>query len=450
MDKIVILTSISCDACDVRYRYCGGGIMIIRNEYLDKLKAAMWDGNVKVITGLRRVGKSTLLFELFYDYLVSLGVEEANIIKLELDKRKFFALRNPTALCDFVEKKITGSDENFFLFIDEVQMAKKITIKNEYGMDEVSVYDMLNELRGYKNLDVYVTGSNSKMLSSDIATEFRGRSTQIHVFPLSFQEIFSFYGGNEKDVLEQYMLFGGMPELTKKKTNRGKMEYLSSLFAETYIKDLKEHGRIQREDVLSNILDYLASAISSLTNPTNVANAISSTKQEKIDNNLVSSYIEKLKDAFILLEAKRYDVKGKTYFSYPNKYYYSDVGLRNARLNYRQYDPGHIMENIMYNDLIRRGFKVDVGVVYDRRKGKNLQKEIDFIVNDMDRRIYIQCAYELSKEEKKSSELDSFVLTGDFYKKIIVRNDIPHHFYDDNGILHCSLLDFLMDRVELF
>ncbi len=321
--------------------------MIIRSEYLNKLKAAMWDGNVKVITGLRRVGKSTLLFELFYDYLISSGVQEANIIKLELDKRKFFALRNPVALCDFVEKKITGSDENFFLFIDEVQMAKKTTIKNEYGMDEVSVYDMLNELRGYKNLDVYVTGSNSKMLSSDIATEFRGRSTQTHVFPLSFQEVFSFYGGSEKDVLEQYMLFGGMPELTKKKTDHEKMEYLSSLFAETYIKDLKEHGRIQREDILSNLLDYLASAISSLTNPTNVANAISNTKHEKIDNNLVSSYIEKLKDAFILLEAKRYDVKGKTYFSYPNKYYYSDVGLRNARLNYRQYDPGHIMENIM-------------------------------------------------------------------------------------------------------
>jgi len=425
--------------------------MIIREEYLGKLKSVMWDGNIKVITGLRRSGKSTLLFELFYDYLVSSGVKQENIIRLELDKRKFYKYRNPIALCDMVEKTLEEKkDERFFLFIDEVQMAKTINIANEYGSDVISIYDMLNELKGYKNLDVYVTGSNSKMLSSDIATEFRGRSTQIHVYPLCFKEIYSFYGGNEKEVLEQYMLFGGMPELTVKNTQKEKMEYLSNLFSEVYIKDLKEHGRIQREDILSNILDYLSSSISSLTNPTNISNAIGSALKEKIDRNLVNAYIEKLKDAFLLSEAKRYDIKGKAYFNYPNKYYYSDIGLRNARLNYRQYDPGHIMENIVYNELIRRGYKVDVGVVYDRREGKNLQKEIDFIVNDMDRRIYIQSAYEMSKEEKTSSELDSFILTGDFYKKIVIRDDIPHHFYDDKGFLHCSLLDFLMNRVELF
>lgn len=425
--------------------------MIIRNEYLDQIKSAMWDGNIKVITGLRRSGKSTLLFELFYNYLISAGVKEENIIKLELDKRKYFVFRNPLALCDMVEKALEAkADEKYFLFIDEVQMSKKNIVKNEYGTDEITIYDMLNELKGYKNLDVYVTGSNSKMLSSDIATEFRGRSTQIHVYPLSFQEVYGFFGGNEKDILEQYMRFGGMPELITKKTDREKMEYLSNLFSETYIKDLKEHGRIQRLDVLANILDFMASSISSLTNPTNIANAIGSSMREKIDNNLVASYIEKLKDAFLLSEAKRYDVKGKAYFTYPNKYYYSDIGLRNVRLNYRQYDPGHIMENIIYNELIRRGYKVDIGVVYDRRNGKNLQKEIDFIVNDMDRRIYIQSAYEMSKEDKASSELDSFVLTGDFYKKIVIRDDIPHHFYDDNGFLHCSLLDFLMNRVELF
>lgn len=425
--------------------------MIIRNEYLDQIKSAMWDGNIKVITGLRRSGKSTLLFELFYNYLISAGVKEENIIKLELDKRKYFVFRNPLALCDMVEKALEAkADEKYFLFIDEVQMSKKNIVKNEYGTDEITIYDMLNELKGYKNLDVYVTGSNSKMLSSDIATEFRGRSTQIHVYPLSFQEVYGFFGGNEKDILEQYMRFGGMPEVITKKTDREKMEYLSNLFSETYIKDLKEHGRIQRLDVLANILDFMASSISSLTNPTNIANAIGSSMREKIDNNLVASYIEKLKDAFLLSEAKRYDVKGKAYFTYPNKYYYSDIGLRNVRLNYRQYDPGHIMENIIYNELIRRGYKVDIGVVYDRRNGKNLQKEIDFIVNDMDRRIYIQSAYEMSKEDKASSELDSFVLTGDFYKKIVIRDDIPHHFYDDNGFLHCSLLDFLMNRVELF
>ncbi len=425
--------------------------MIVREEYIDKIKSAMWDGNIKVITGLRRSGKSTLLFELFYDFLVSSGVKTENILKLELDKRKYFIYRNPIALCDMVEKTIEGrKNEKFYLFIDEVQMSKKTTIKNEHGSDEVTIYDMLNELRGYNNLDVYVTGSNSKMLSSDIATEFRGRSTQIHVYPLSFKELYSFYGGNEKDILEVYMRFGGMPELTLKKNDRDKMEYLSNLFSETYIKDLKEHGRIQREDILSDILDYLASSISSLTNPTNIANAISSSVREKVDRNLVSTYIEKLKDAFLVSEAKRYDIKGKSYFNFPNKYYYSDIGLRNARLNYRQYDPGHIMENIIYNELIRRGYKVDVGVVHDRRNDNKVQKEIDFVVNDMDRRIYIQSAYEMGKEEKANAELDSFTLTGDFFKKIIIRNDIPHHYYDENGFLHCNLLDFLMDRVELF
>ena len=425
--------------------------MINRDGYVAKIKAAMWDGNIKVITGLRRSGKSTLLFELFFDYLISTGVKAENIIKLELDKRKYFVFRNPLALCDMVEKSLEGKgDEKFFLFIDEVQMAKRAVVKNAYGSDEVSIYDMLNELRGYKNLDVYVTGSNSKMLSSDIATEFRGRSTQIRVYPLSFQEVYAFYGGNARDVLDGYMRFGGMPELVFKQTEREKMEYLSNLFSETYLKDLKEHGRIQREDVLGGILDFLASSIGSLTNPTNIANVLGSTLHEKLDNNLVSSYIAKLQDAFLLAEAKRYDVKGKAYFSYPNKYYYADVGLRNARLNYRQYDPGHIMENIIYNELVRRGYKVDVGVVYDRRAGKNLQKEIDFVVNDMDRKIYIQSAYAMSKEEKAAAELDSFALTGDFYKKIVIRDDIPHHFYDDKGFLHCSLLDFLLDRVELF
>ncbi len=425
--------------------------MIVREEYLEKLKSAMWDGNIKVITGLRRCGKSTLLFNLFHDYLVSSGVKEENIIKLELDKRKYFIYRNPVALCDMVEKTLAErNDEKFFLFIDEVQMSKNAVLKNEYGQDEVTIYDMLNELRGYGNLDVYVTGSNSKMLSSDIATQFRGRSTQIHVYPLSFKELYNFYGGNESDVLGMYMRFGGMPGLVGKATDREKMEYLINLFEETYLKDLKEHGRIQREDILSNILDYLASSISSLTNPTNIANAIGSSTKEKVDNNLISSYIDKLKDAFLISEAKRYDIKGKAYFNYPNKYYYTDIGLRNARLNYRQYDIGHIMENIIYNDLIRRGYKVDIGVVYDRRNGNKIQKEIDFVVNDLDRRVYIQSAYKISGEEKADAELTSLALSGDFYKKIVIRNDIPHHYYDDKGFLHLSLLDFLMERVDLF
>lgn len=425
--------------------------MVVRDGYLEKLKSVMWDGNIKVITGLRRSGKSTLLFELFDEYLTSNDEKSENILKIELDKKKDFAYRNPIALCDYVEKIVTAKkDERFYLFIDEVQLSKKAVVKTEYGEEEVTIYDMLNELKDYKNLDVYVTGSNSKMLSSDIATEFRGRSSQIHVYPLSFKEIYLFYGGTARDVLDKYMLFGGMPALINKKTDREKMEYLSNLFEETYLKDLKEHGKIQREDVMKNVLDYLSSSISSLTNPTNVANAIGSAMHEKIDSNLVSSYIDKLIDAFLIAEVKRYDVKGKTYFTFPNKYYYQDIGLRNARLNYRQYDPGHIMENIIYNELIMRGYKVDVGVVCDRRNGKNNIKEIDFIVNDLDRRIYIQSAYEMKDDDKVNSELDSLTLTGDFYKKIVIRNDIPHQYYDDKGFLHCNLIDFLLDKVDFF
>ncbi len=424
--------------------------MINRDEYLEKIKNVMWDGNVKVITGLRRTGKSTLLFEIFYNYLLEQGISDSNIIKFELDKRKDYIYRNPTALCDFVEKRISLSDEKYYLLIDEIQMSKKANIKNEYGEDEITIYDMLNELKDYKNLDVYVTGSNSKMLSSDIATEFRGRSSQIHVYPLSFKEFYSFYGGNEKDAFEKYMLLGGMPGQLEKKTDREKMEYLVELFNETYLKDLKEHGRIQREDIMNNILEYLSSSISSLTNPNNIANAISSNNKEKIDPSLIGSYVDKLIDAFLISEAKRYDIKGKAYFSYPNKYYYSDVGLRNAKLNFRQFDYGHIQENIIYNELISRGYKVDVGVVVDRKNNQKVQKEIDFVVNDLDRKIYIQSAFEMKEESKINSELDSFTLTGDFFKKIIIRNDIPHNYYDNNGFFHCNLLDFLMDRVELF
>lgn len=314
----------------------------------------------------------------------------------------------------------------------------------------VTIYDMLNELKSYKNLDVYVTGSNSKMLSSDIATEFRGRATQIRVYPFSFGEFYSYVGGDERKALEQYMLYGGMPRVLQMTDDQDKKNYLTNLYSELYVKDIVERNGIEREDILNNILDFLASQISSLTNPTNVANAIASMRQEKINSALVSSYINHTIDAFLIRMAQRYDVKGKSYFNYPNKYYYTDIGLRNARLNYRQYDPGHIMENIIYNDLIRRGYSVDVGVVVDRRNGSYVQKEVDFVVNHGDRKLYIQTAFQMGTEQKESAELDSLKLTGDFFKKIIVRMDIPHNFYDDNGIFHCNLIDFLLERVDLF
>ena len=424
--------------------------MIKRDSYLNRMVHHMWNGEVKVITGIRRCGKSVLLFELFYEYLLSLGIQENHIIKIELDQRRFYKFRNPITLCEYVEELISeNKDEKFYLFIDEVQLTAKVVDKENGGI-EVSIYDMLNELKAYKNLDVYVTGSNSKGLSKDIATEFRGRATQIHVFPLSFEEFYSYAGGDEKKALDTYMLYGGMPRLMALPEERDKKDYLSSLYSELYVKDIVERSGIEREDILNDILDFLASQISSLTNPTNIANALTSMKNEKVNAALVSNYVQHIIDSFLISMAKRYDVKGKTYFNYPNKYYYTDIGLRNARLNYRQYDPGHIMENIIYNELLRRGYSVDVGVVTDRTGGANVQREIDFVVNDADKRIYIQSAFQMDTDKKISSELAPLMLTKDFFKKIIVRMDIPHNFYDDNGIFHCNLIDFLLGRVELF
>ena len=424
--------------------------MLKRDYYLQHLIRSMWNGEIKVITGIRRCGKSVLLFDLFYEYLIANQVPDDHIIKIELDQRRYYKFRNPINLCEYVEAIVTKhTEEKYFLFVDEGQLTTKV-IDKENGGIEVSIYDMLNELKAYKNLDVYVTGSNSKGLSKDIATEFRGRATQVHVFPLSFVEFYSCVGGDERKALDTYMLYGGMPRLLALSDPKDKKDYLLSLYNELYIKDIVERNRIEREDVLNDILDFLASQISSLTNPTNIANALASLKQEKVNGTLVASYVQHIIDSFLISMARRYDIKGKSYFNYPNKYYYTDIGLRNARLNYRQYDPGHIMENIIYNELLRRGYSVDVGVVTDRTNGANLQKEIDFVVNDVDKKIYIQSAFQMDTDKKESSELASLLLTKDFFKKIVVRMDIPHSFYDNNGILHCNLIDMLLNRVELF
>ena len=424
--------------------------MINRDTYMNRLIHSMWNGEIKVITGIRRCGKSVLLFDLFFEYLLSKNVPEDHILKIELDQRRYYKFRNPITLCEYVESTVRDrKDEKFYLFIDEVQLTTKVVDKENGGI-EVTIYDMLNELKAYKNLDVYVTGSNSKGLSKDIATEFRGRATQIHVFPLSFAEFYSAVGGDERKTLDTYMLYGGMPRLLALEDDKDKKDYLTSLYSELYVKDIVERNGIEREDVLNDILDFLASQISSLTNPTNIANAITSMKNEKINPAMVSNYVQYVIDSFLISMAKRYDVRGKTYFKYPNKYYYADIGLRNARLNYRQYDPGHIMENMIYNELLRRGYSVDVGVVCDRSDGSKIQKEIDFVVNDADKKIYIQSAFRMDTDKKEAAELSSLMLTKDFFKKIIVRMDVPHHFYDDNGIFHCNLIDLLLGRVELF
>ena len=424
--------------------------MIQRDFYLNRLIRNMWNGEIKVITGIRRCGKSVLLFELFYRYLLSQGVDEDHILRLELDQRRYYKYRNPIVLCEYVESIIAGRQEQqFFLLVDEVQFTLKVKDEENGGI-EVTIYDMLNELKAYKNLDVYVTGSSSNMLSKDIATEFRGRAVQIHVYPLSFEEFYSHIGGDRCLALDQYMLYGGMPRIPSFTDEKDKKAYLTSLYEELYLKDIVERNKLEREDLLEAILDFIASQVGSLTNPTNIANALASMRHESVNSALVSSYLNHTMDAFLIELAKRYDVKGKTYFNYPNKYYYADIGLRNARLNYRQYDPGHIMENIIYNELVRRGYSVDVGVVVERKKNEKLQREIDFVVNDGDRRVYIQSAYQMDTTQKENTELQSLRLTGDFFKKAVIRMDIPHNFYDDNGFFHCNLIDFLLRDAELF
>ena len=423
--------------------------MIKRDFYLNQIIERMWDGNIKVITGIRRGGKSTLLFDLFKEYLLSIGVSENHIIEIELDKRKYYKFRDPIYLCDYVENVIKEKKEDrYYLFIDEVQLTKKV--KDQESDIEVSIYDMLNELKAYPNLDCYVTGSNSKMLSSDIATEFRGRSSQIKVYPLSFAEFYSYRGGMESEALEEYMLYGGMPGLINEPTTERKRVYLKNLYDEIYIKDLVEHARVQRQDILEEVLDYLASSIGSLTNANKITGAINTKASAKISDDTIAKYLKHMIDAFLISEARRYDIKGKRYFDYPNKYYYSDIGLRNVRLNYRQIDSGHIMENIIYNELIRRGYSVDVGVVEVRTTDGKKIKEIDFVVNNFDKKIYIQSAFRMDEEKKNETELESLKLTADFFKKIVIRNDIPTSFYDDDGIMHCRLIDFLLNKVELF
>lgn len=410
----------------------------------------MWNGEIKVITGIRRCGKSVLLFDLFYEYLLSQGISDDHIIRLELDQRRYYKFRNPIVLCEYVGSLIKErSGDRFFLFVDEVQFTKVVKDEANGGI-EVTIYDMLNELKAYKNLDVYVTGSNSRMLSKDIATEFRGRATQIHVYPLSFGEYYSFVGGDKRAALDQYMLYGGMPRAAGMTEEQDKKEYLANLYDELYVKDIVERNHLEREDILNAILDYTASQISSLTNPTNIANVLGSMRHEKINPSLVSAYLSHVMDAFLIGMARRYDIKGKTYFNYPNKYYYTDIGLRNARLNYRQYDPGHMMENIIYNELVLRGYSVDVGMVLERKNNEKNQREIDFVVNDGDKRIYIQSAYQIDTEQKESTELQSMKLTGDFFRKIVIRLDMPHNYYDDNGFFHCNLMDFLLGNIELF
>lgn len=428
---------------------------IKRDRYLSRLISFMWDGQVKVITGIRRCGKSYLLRTLFKNYLLSMGVSERNILSFELDLAKDIRYRNPLALAERVRETVESSKEEYYLFIDEIQMSDEVVNPYNESGKKITFYDALNDLNSLNNLDIYVTGSNSKMLASDILTEFRGRSDEIRVHPLSFAEYYSAVGGDKQDAFENYAFYGGMPLVLSRPSDAAKMNYLKLLFSEVYLKDIVERNKVKREDVLSSILDLLCSSVGSLTNPSRVADAVNSRQKRSGENltsmNTVKSYIDYLGDSFLFNECKRWDVKGKNYFDYPNKYYCEDIGLRNARIGFRQQEMTHIMENIIYNDLIVRECAVDVGVVYGSEKnaeGKftSVAREIDFIAYYGGKKTYIQSAYSLATEEKALAENKPFSLTGDSFPKIIVRHDIRKRWYDENGILNIGIIDFLLDE----
>lgn len=400
-------------------------------------------------TGIRRCGKSYLLRTLFKKYLLENTTDNDHIITIELDLTRNIKYRDPLELSAYIRSRVEGKSEKYYLFVDEIQMSDKVP--NPYNPDgkEITFYDALNDLRELDNLDVYVMGSNSKMLSSDILTEFRGRSDEIRVHPLSFSEYYSAVGGDKEDAFENYAFYGGMPLMLSRPSDNAKMKYLTSLFSEVYLKDIVERKKIERADVLEQILDLLYSSIGSLTNPTKIANTLKSKTNGGISVVTVASYIEHLEDAFLFSESKRYDVKARSYFEYPYKFYCEDIGLRNARIGFRQQEMTHIMENIIYNELIIRGFSVDVGVVYSRERNANgssvcVPREIDFVVTSGGKRTYIQSAFALPDTEKEMQELRPFSLTGDSFPKIIVRKDIRKRWYDDNGVLNIGLIDFLL------
>ena len=424
---------------------------IKRDSYLRQLISYRFDGLVKVITGIRRCGKSYLLKKIYRDYLIQNGVREEQIIIVELDLAKDIKYRNPLVLSSFVREKAEGKGDEYYLFIDEIQMSDEVPNPYNEAGKKITFYDALNDLRSLPNLDVYVTGSNSKMLSSDILTEFRGRSDEIHVHPLSFAEYYSAVGGDKNEAFDDYAFYGGMPLILSRPDDGAKMNYLKSLFSEVYIKDIVERKNIERQDVLEQLIDLLCSSIGSLTNPTKIADTLRSKQTAGVSSNTVRAYIDHLEDAFLFSESKRYDVRGKSYFDSPNKYYSEDLGLRNARIGFRQQEMTHIMENIIYNELVIRQFSVDVGVVYARTVNGNgnsvrTSREIDFIVASGNKKTYIQSAYSMPTEEKRETELRPFALIGDSFPKIVVRKDIGKRWYDEKGILNINIIDFLLDK----
>lgn len=415
-------------------------VNIARDKYLRDLINRMNNGMIKVVTGIRRSGKSYLLFKLFYEYLLSQGVLESHIIKIELDQRKNRIYRDPDVILDYIETLIED-DKQYYILLDEVQMLSDFE-------------EVLNSLLHISNVDIYVTGSNSKFLSKDVITEFRGRGDEIHVFPLTFKEFMQVYDGDMYRGFADYIVYGGLPLISTMKTETQKVNYLTNLFNETYLKDIIERNHIEKTQELEDLINVLASAIGSLTNPPKIQATFKSSIGSAISINTIRQYIEYLEDAFIISKAQRYNVKGRKYIGTPLKYYFEDIGLRNARLGFRQVEETHLMENIIYNELRYRGYSVDVGVVEKREmseNGKQIRKalEIDFVANLGSQRYYIQSALSMPTPEKQIQEKTSLINVADSFKKIIIVKDIVNVKRDENGIVTMSIYDFLLKENSL-
>ena len=427
--------------------------MYPREQYLNKIISKKDNGRIKIITGLRRSGKSVLLFQLYRDWLIREGIHEDHIIALALDVWENAKYRNPIELDKYVRDRMVADGEKYYIFIDEIQFVSEI--QNPYVDNpdaKISFIDVVLGFMQMKNADVYVTGRNSRMLSSDILTQFRDRGDEIRVYPLSFAEFYREYKGDKRGAWQDYYTYGGMPFVTSLETHEEKSRYLKDLFDRTYIKDVLERHEIKNDAaVLSILLDILASGIGSLTNPTRLSNTFKSERQIAIGSETIEKYIGYFEEAFLIEKAVRYDIKGRKYIGTPAKYYYTDLGLRNARLGFRQLEETHIMENVLYNDLIRRGMDVDIGVVEYNTKdsaGKKIRKqlEVDFVVNKGEKRFYIQSALSIADPEKKEQEIASLKRIPDSFSKIVVVRDYLKPWQDENGIVYLGIEQFLLNE----
>ena len=429
---------------------------IDRNLYLNRLISKIYNGKVKIITGIRRCGKSYLLRHIFKDYLLANGTEPDHIIEIALDQKEYEKYRNPNALYEYVLAHLTDQEE-YFLFVDEIQLSYKVKREDvdlsriadeDRELAYTTFYDILNDLMAKPNLDIYVTGSKSRMLSKDIATNFRDRGSEIRMFPLSFSEFYAVSGMEKADAWAEYVVYGGMPLAVLESDENEKARYLAGLFERVYVADVVERYGVE-DAYLESLIDVVSSSVGSLTNPSKLANTLNSVNHAHTTDKTVKKYLDALEDAFIFEKAKRYDIKGKAYFDSPLKYYATDVGLRNARLGFRQIEETHLMENILFNELVIRGYSVDVGSIRfaEIKDGKKVEKnhEIDFVVNMGMKKVYIQSAFSIADAEKRKQEITPLLKSGDFFKKIVVTagNSKPH--VDENGISYIGIIPFLLD-----